>query len=59
LNAVRELCELIIGLSGNYEATIEQRVAVSDEFLAFKENREEIESKFYHKVDRKIIETAI
>lgn len=59
LNAVRELCELIIGLSGNYETTIEQRVAVSDEFLAFKENREEIESKFYHKVDRKIIETAI
>ncbi len=59
LNAVRELCELMMGLTDTFEETIQQRVSVSDEFQAFLEQRDEIESKFYHKVDRKIIETVI
>ncbi|MGD9493166.1 MAG: hypothetical protein AB7V36_07405 [Bacteroidales bacterium] len=59
LNAVRELCELMMGLTDTFEETIQQRVSVSDEFQAFLEERDEIESKFYHKVDRKIIETVI
>lgn len=59
LNAVRELCELIMGLTDTFEETIEQRVAHTDEYLMFIEERDKIESKFYHKVDRKIIETVI
>lgn len=59
LNAVRELCELMMGLTGNYEDTIEQRVSYSDEYQLFVEERDEIESKFYHRVERKIIETVI
>ncbi len=59
LNAVRELCELIMGLTGVYEDTIEQRVSYTEEYQQFIEERDEIESKFYHKVDRKIIETVI
>jgi len=50
---------LMMGLTDSFEETIQQRVAVSDEFQAFVEQRDEIESKFYHKVDRKIIETVI
>jgi 3-deoxy-D-manno-octulosonate 8-phosphate phosphatase (KDO 8-P phosphatase) len=59
LNAVRELCELVMGLTDTFEDTIQQRVSASEEFQAFLEERDEIESKFYHKVDRKIIETVI
>ncbi len=59
LNAVREICELMMGLSGTFENTIEQRVEFSDSYQAYLEERDKIESKFYHKVDRKIIETVI
>lgn len=59
LNAVRELCELIVGLSGNFVQTIEERVKFSENYEAYHDLKEEIEAKFYHKVDKKIIETLI
>lgn len=58
-NSVREMCELIIGLSGTYEKVLEERVTFSENYQKFLDERDRIESKFYHKVDRKIIETII
>jgi 3-deoxy-D-manno-octulosonate 8-phosphate phosphatase (KDO 8-P phosphatase) len=59
LNVVREICELIMGLNGNFVQTIEERMKYSESFETFTTLKEDIEAKFYHKVDKKIIETII
>ena len=34
-HAVREICELLIGLNGNYVQTIEERIKFSDQYLQY------------------------
>ena len=58
-NAIREICELIMGLNGTYDISVEERIAFSEKYQDYLEARDKIESRFYHKVDRKIIETII
>jgi 3-deoxy-D-manno-octulosonate 8-phosphate phosphatase (KDO 8-P phosphatase) len=58
-NAVREICELVMGLLGNYNEVIEARLKFDEAYKEYTEYRDKIESRFYHKIDRKIIETII
>jgi len=58
-NAVREICELVMGLLGKYNEVIEARLKFDEAYEDYTEYRDKIESRFYHKIDRKIIETII
>jgi 3-deoxy-D-manno-octulosonate 8-phosphate phosphatase (KDO 8-P phosphatase) len=58
-NAVREICELVMGLLGKYNEVIEARLKFDEAYEEYTEYRDKIESRFYHKIDRKIIETII
>lgn len=49
-NAVREFSELIIGVLGNYNETIKERIAFSPLYQEYLEDRNKIETGFY-KVD--------
>lgn len=59
LNAVREICELTLGLNGNFNEVLQERVAYGNAYQAFVEERAKIEPRFYHKVEKKIIETIL
>ncbi len=57
--AVREICELLLGLTGKYNEVLDQRIAFSDKYTEYLSQRNQIISTFYHKSDKKIIETTI
>ena len=48
-NAVREICELIIGLNENYEQTIGQRMEFSPTYTSYYSARNEKKSVFFKK----------
>jgi 3-deoxy-D-manno-octulosonate 8-phosphate phosphatase (KDO 8-P phosphatase) len=58
-NAIREICELIMGLNKDYETVLNERIAFSEKYQTYLEERNNIVSKFYHKSDKRIIETSI
>lgn len=58
-NAIREICELIMACTGTYENVLENRIGYTDIYQEYLSTRNLINAKFYHKVDRKIIETVI
>jgi 3-deoxy-D-manno-octulosonate 8-phosphate phosphatase (KDO 8-P phosphatase) len=58
-NAIREICELLIGLKGRYDEVLEKRIQFSEEYSDYLQQRNQITSIFYHKSDKKIIETTI
>ncbi len=58
-HAVREICEMILGLKNQYYEVISHRFAFSDEYKQFINARNQITSFFFHKADNKIIETVI
>ncbi len=58
-NAIREICELILGLKDVYNKVIEKRIAFDDDYKEYLLQRNQISSTFYHKSDKKIIETVI
>lgn len=41
--AVREICELLMGLHGNFEETIENRLQLSEQYLAYFKTRKNLE----------------
>ncbi|MGB8491476.1 MAG: hypothetical protein WCE64_10500 [Bacteroidales bacterium] len=41
-HAVREICELLTGLNGNYESTLENRIRFSDEYSSYLSERNKI-----------------
>jgi len=45
--AVREACELVMGLHGNYEEAVTQRKAFSDNYTNYLSLRKEIDTTFY------------
>jgi len=57
--AIREICELILGLKGVYNNVLDKRIAFSEEYVAYLSQRNQVNSTFYHKSDKKIIETLI
>lgn len=58
-NAIREICEMILGLKGNYNQIIEKRISFNEDYSEYLQQRNLINSTFYHKSDKKIIETVI
>jgi len=58
-NAIREICEMLIGMKGLYEEVIDKRIEFFEEYSLYLEQRNSISAKFFHKVDKKIIETII
>jgi len=58
-NAVRESCELIMGMLDCYELILDERIKFSEKYQLYLEERSKIESKFYYKSDKRIIETLI
>ncbi len=58
-NAVRETCELVMGLLGKFDQVVNQRIEFSEEYGNFLQQRNQISSSFFHKSDKKIIETII
>lgn len=44
-NAIREICELLIGLNGNYNASVDMRSRYSDEYHEYFETRNKIETR--------------
>jgi 3-deoxy-D-manno-octulosonate 8-phosphate phosphatase (KDO 8-P phosphatase) len=44
-NAIREICELLIGLNGNYNTSVEMRSRYSDEYNEYFETRNKIETR--------------
>jgi 3-deoxy-D-manno-octulosonate 8-phosphate phosphatase (KDO 8-P phosphatase) len=57
--AIREICELILGLKGVYHHVLDKRIAFSEEYVEYLSQRNQVNSTFYHKSDKKIIETVI
>jgi 3-deoxy-D-manno-octulosonate 8-phosphate phosphatase (KDO 8-P phosphatase) len=45
--AVREVCELMIGVMGNYNETIKERIAYSETYQQYFSERNAIETSFY------------
>jgi 3-deoxy-D-manno-octulosonate 8-phosphate phosphatase (KDO 8-P phosphatase) len=58
-NALREACELLIGLGGNYDDTIMQRVRYSERYSEYIQARNKPESAFYTLVDAQITEQSL
>jgi 3-deoxy-D-manno-octulosonate 8-phosphate phosphatase (KDO 8-P phosphatase) len=58
-HAIREICELLMGLTEKYEEVLDKRISFSDEYQDYLMQRNQISSTFYHKSDKKIIETVI
>lgn len=46
-HAVREICELIIGLNGNYDQTISKRMRFTQEYQAYLEKRNHLKTLFF------------
>jgi len=46
-NGLREACELLIGLNGNYEETVQNRMEFSSEYQSYLKNRRNITPSFY------------
>lgn len=46
-HAVREICELIIGLNGNYDQTINERIKYSNKYQLYLKERNSIEPLFF------------
>jgi len=44
-NAIREICELLVGLNGNYNKSVDMRSRYSDEYHEYFETRNKIEIK--------------
>ncbi len=57
--AIREICELLLGMKGKYDEVLEKRIAFSEEYREYLQQRNQISGTFYHKSDKKIIETVI
>ena len=55
-NAVREICELLIGLNDNYDETIGNRVEFSAVYTDYYSSRNEISPRFYKKEEEEIAE---
>jgi|ERR1700741_5252923 len=53
---VREACELIMGLNGRYNTAVSERTAYSKKYLAYIEKRNSHETKFFTRIDGKIVE---
>lgn len=45
--AVREICELFLGLSGMYVQTIESRISFDEKYLSYYRTRNEYETNYY------------
>lgn len=58
-NAIREVCELFIGLNENYDEVLENRISFSNLYKEYLTEISKIQSTFYHKTDKKIIDTII
>jgi 3-deoxy-D-manno-octulosonate 8-phosphate phosphatase (KDO 8-P phosphatase) len=54
-NAVREVCELILGIEDLYDDTITKRVAYSDEYQQYLKERNQIQTLFFAKKDNDIV----
>lgn len=46
-HAVREICELIIGLNGNYDQTVSERMGFSNDYQLYLKNRNGIKPLFF------------
>lgn len=46
-HAVREICELLIGLNGNYEQTLKERLAFTNRYTEYLKKRNEINPEFF------------
>ena len=44
-NAIREICELLIGLNGNYNTSVEMRSGYSDEYHEYFETRNKLDTR--------------
>ncbi len=53
--AVREACELLIGLNGNFEKVISERVSFSEDYSAYLSLKKQIEPKYYTTKEGEII----
>jgi len=49
-HAVREVCELLMGLAGNYTDTVSQRVAYNDNYTTYLAQRNATVTAYYRKV---------
>jgi len=58
-NAIREICELLMGLKGSYNDVLDKRISFSEEYREYLQQRSQISGTFYHRSDKKIIETII
>jgi 3-deoxy-D-manno-octulosonate 8-phosphate phosphatase (KDO 8-P phosphatase) len=57
--AIREVCELLMGLKGNFNDVLDKRIAFSSEYVEYLNQRSQISGTFYRKSDKRIIETII
>ena len=46
-SALREACEMLIGINGNYDEVVRSRSTFSDSYAAYLREREEIDTRFY------------
>ena len=53
--AVREVCEMLMGLNNNYDKIISERIKYSELYLEYIENRNAVETTFYTKRNNIIV----
>jgi 3-deoxy-D-manno-octulosonate 8-phosphate phosphatase (KDO 8-P phosphatase) len=58
-HAVREICELVLGIEDVYDETISKRIAYSNEYQTYLKERNQIETLFFTKKDNEITQVNI
>lgn len=58
-NAIREACELLLGLMNVYNSCVQQRIDFSESYQQYLAERNKVNSMFYHKAENKILQTKI
>lgn len=52
--AIREACELLIGLNENFDAVISNRISYTDDYSAYIKNRRQVKTQFFTIIDNVI-----
>ena len=57
--AVREACELILGLNGNFDAAIKGRMTFSDNYQAYLAARQAVETQVFYLINGEIVSRTV
>ncbi len=57
-NAIREACELIMGIAESYELALDERIKFSQKYQQYLQERDSIKCKYYYRAKDQLIETS-